>query len=96
MGAIIVDVKQQPNPRGRLYFVDWLRVMLTINVVVMHSMLTYTSDGERDMKKLDGKTVEPQPEVALRCCAGCCGRRYLVVPQTRPVKAYVHMSATAS
>ncbi|WIA31424.1 hypothetical protein OEZ86_002322 [Tetradesmus obliquus] len=48
MGAIIVDVKQQPNPRGRLYFVDWLRVVLTINVVVMHSMLTYTSDGQME------------------------------------------------
>jgi peptidoglycan/LPS O-acetylase OafA/YrhL len=48
MTAKLPDVKQQGNPRGRLYFVDWLRVVLTINVVVMHSMLTYTSDGEQE------------------------------------------------
>jgi peptidoglycan/LPS O-acetylase OafA/YrhL len=50
MGTVCADPKQQvmpSNPRGRLYFVDWLRVVLTINVVVMHALLTYTSEGSR-------------------------------------------------
>jgi hypothetical protein len=58
MAGSTADPKQQAvpgNPKGRLYFVDRLRVVLTINVVVMHSMLTYTSDGEYDSNALHSR-----------------------------------------
>lgn len=52
MAATSVDTRQQavpgnPVPRVRLYFIDWLRVVLTVSVIASHALLTYASDGER-------------------------------------------------
>jgi hypothetical protein len=57
-GAVKASPQAAPGSpnRARLYFVDWLRVVLTISVVMMHCLFTYKDPGKekRRINNLSG------------------------------------------